>query len=274
VSARVVAVLPQPYYRWDGTHHFHDIALLALDRSLPQAPAALAEQRPRAGKPLLIAGYGRSSTKDRSGPSELRIGQIDAADPATCHLISEAFNPSWLFCGSAASDHLAVPGGTACFGDSGGPAFASENTAGNVVVEGVISYGSGVDCESSRSYLTLVSSERGFIDRALATDPGSWSRLRDDPPTATVKPVSRRVGQTGFLLVRIDDDRSSHSRVDITFRAAGRQVAQAFRSVPTNRWVKFRLRAQSRRASGSICVQGTDSTKKQSNRACAHDVVR
>ena len=90
----------------------------------------------------------------------------------------------------------------------------------------------------------------------------------------TVKPVSRKVGQTGFLLVRIDDDRSSHSRVDITFRTAGRQVAQAFRSVPTNRWVKFRLRAESKRTSGSICVQGTDGTKKQSNRACAHDVVR
>jgi hypothetical protein len=274
IGARVVAVLPQPYYRWDGIHHFHDIALLALDRPLSQTPAVLAEQRPGAGKSLLIAGYGRSSTKDHRGPSELRIGQIDAADPATCHLISEAFNPSWLFCGSAASDHPGVPGGTACFGDSGGPAFASENTAGNVVVEGVISYGSGLDCENSRSYLTLVSSERGFIDRALATAPISWSRLRDDPPTATVKPVRRRVGQTGFLFVRIDDDKSSRSRVDITFRTAGRQVGQAFRSIPTNRWVKFRLRAQTKRASSSICVQATDKTKKQSNRACAHDVVR
>jgi hypothetical protein len=274
VGAHVVAVLPQPYYRWDGTHHFHDIALLALDRPLAQTPARLAEQRPAAGKSLLIAGYGRSSTRDHKGPSELRIGEIDAADPKTCHLISEAFNPSWLFCGSAAQDHPAVPGGTACFGDSGGPAFASENTAGNVVVEGVISYGSGLDCENSRSYLTLVASERGFIDRALATEAGSWSRLRDDPPTATVKPVSRRVGQTGFLFVRIDDDTSNRSRVDITIRVAGRQVAQAFRSIPTNRWVKFRLRVQTRRASSSICVQGTDKTKKQSNRACTHDVVR
>jgi hypothetical protein len=274
VTAHVVAVLPQPYYRWDGTHHFHDVALLALDRSLPQAPARLAEQRPGAGKTLLIAGYGRSSTKDHGGPSELRIGEIDAADPATCHLVSEAFNPSWLFCGSAASDHPAIPGGTACFGDSGGPAFASENTAGNVVVEGVISYGSGLDCENSRSYLTLVSSERGFIDHALATPPAAWSGLRDDPPVATVKPVSRRVGRTGFLRLRIDDDRSNHSRVDIRILSGGRQVGQAFRSVPTNRWVTFRLHARSKRGSGSICVQGTDGTKKQSNKACAHDVVR
>ena len=88
--------------------------------------------------------------------------------------------------------------------------------------------------------------------------------MRDDPPTAEVKPVSRKVGQTGFLLVRIDDDRSSHSRVDITFRTAGRQVAQAFRSVPTNRWVKFRLRAESKRTSGSICVQKGRTARRSS----------
>jgi hypothetical protein len=275
VSAGVVAVLPQPYYRWDGTHHFHDIALLALDRPLSQAPAALAEQRPGAGKPLLIAGYGRSSTKDHSRPGELRVGQIDAADPRSCHLVSESFNPSWLFCGSAASDNSAVPGGTACFGDSGGPAFASENTAGNVVVEGVISYGAGPDCESSRSYLTLVSSERGFIDHALAAQPQSWGSLRDDPPRARVMAVSRKVGQSGTLTLRIDDDKSSHSRVGITFYSrAGRRLSKAYRSVPTNHWVQFKLRSQSRSASGRVCVQGTDGTKKQSNTACARDVIR
>jgi secreted trypsin-like serine protease len=275
VDAHVVAVLPQPYYRWDGHRHFHDVALLALDRSLPQTPAVLAEQRPGAGKALLIAGYGRSSTHDKGHPGALRIGRIDAADPATCHLVSETFDPSWLFCGSAASTDPAVPGGTACFGDSGGPAFASENTARNVVVEGVISYGAGADCEDSRSYLTLVSSERGFIDRALATPQQSWSRLRDDPPSAAVRPVSRRTGQPGFLTLRVNDDRSTRSRVDITFYVRGaRPVAQAYRVVPTNRWVRFKLRAQSRAVAGSVCVQATDSTKKQSNKACARDVIR
>lgn len=275
VDARVVAVLPQPYYRWDGNRHFHDVALLALDHPVSQPPAMLAEQRPGAGKALVIAGYGRSSTGDRGGPGALRVAKIDAADPASCHLVSESFNPSWLFCGSAAGGDPALPGGSACFGDSGGPAFASENTAGNVVVEGVISYGAGVDCEGSRSYLTLVSSERGFIDRALATAPQSWSRLRDDPPVAAVKAVSRRAGQTGFLSLRIDDDRSSRSRVAITFYAGGRRrIARAFRSVPTNHWVRFKLRRQPGRVSGSVCVQGTDSTKKQSNTACASDVIR
>ena len=274
-GARVVAVLPQPYYRWDGNRHFHDIALLALDRSMPETPAALAEQRPNAGKALVIAGYGRTSTKGAGKRGVLRIAQIDAVDPAACHLVSETFNPSWLFCGTAASGHGGVPGGTACFGDSGGPAFASENTARNIVVEGVISYGSGLDCEASRSYLTLVSSERGFIDRALVTEPRLWSALRDDPPNATVKPVHRRIGRAGYLFLRIDDDRTNRSRVEITFYARGhRKVARAFRSVPTNHWVKFRLGGESGRVSGSVCVQGSDGTKKQSNTACARNVIR
>ena len=110
VAAGVVAVLPQPYYRWDGTRRFHDVALLALDRAMPQVPAVLAEQRPEAGKPLLIAGYGRTASSDHLPPAALRTGLIEAADPASCRLASEAFDPAWLFCG-AASTEPAIPGG-------------------------------------------------------------------------------------------------------------------------------------------------------------------
>jgi hypothetical protein len=273
VAAGVVAVLPQPYYRWDGTRHFHDVALLALDRSMPQAPANLAEQSPDVGKPLLMAGYGRTSTGDNAPPSALRAGLIDAADPASCRLVSERFDPSWLFCGAAAGDPT-VPGGTACYGDSGGPAFAFENTVENLVVEGVVSYGSRADCEFSRSYLVLVSSERGFIDRALATPPQEWSRLRDDPPLATIKAVRQRVGEAGTLSVRIDDDRSRHSRVDLSFYTrSGKRLSHVYRGVSTNRWVRFNLTRAWKRFSGYVCAQGTDSTDKLSNFTCATDVV-
>ena len=44
LAARAVAVLPQPSSRWDGSRHFHDIALLALDRAMPQAPSCAAER--------------------------------------------------------------------------------------------------------------------------------------------------------------------------------------------------------------------------------------
>jgi hypothetical protein len=272
-AAGVVAVLPQPHYRWDGGRHFHDVALLALDRPMPEAPATLAEQVPTAGEPLLIAGFGQISTNDRTGPSVLRAALIDAADPTSCKLVSERFDPSWLFCGAASTDPT-QPGGTACYGDSGGPAFAHENTADNVVVEGVMSYVSR-DCEFSRTYLVLVSSERGFIDRALATAPGKWSTLRDDPPLASVRSASRRVGHDGVLSVRIDDDRSHHSRVMISFFThSGKTLGHTYRGVTTNRWVRFTLDANTKRFSGYVCAQGSDDTTKESNLACATDVVK
>jgi Trypsin len=274
VAAGVVAVLPQPYYRWDGSHHNHDVALLALDRALPQQPATLAEQRPDTGKQLLIAGYGSTSTNDPSEPSALKAALIDAADPTSCHLVSETFDPSWLFCGAAATDP-AFPGGTACYGDSGGPAFAYENTVTNLVVEGIISYGSRADCEFSRSYLVLVSSERGFIDRALATPASGWAKLRDDPPLASIRATRRHVGEKGALTLRIDDDISHHSRVEIDFYTdAGKRVSKAFRSVTTNRWVQFNLNRSAGRFSGFVCAQGADVTKKLSNIACASDVIK
>jgi trypsin len=274
VAAGVVAVLPQPYYRWDGSRHFHDIALLALDRTMPETPARLAEQRPDTGKPLLMAGYGQTSTRDRAPPAALRAGLITAAAPRSCRLTSETFDASWLFCGAAASDP-AVPGGTACYGDSGGPAFAFENTVANLVVEGVISYGSQASCEYSRSYLVLVSTERGFIDRALATLPQAWGRLRDDPPRAVVRAVHQRLGRAGSLSLRIDDDHSRHSRVAISFFSrGGKRIARSYRGIPTDRWVQFSLQPAGKRFTGYVCAQGSDGTNKLSNLACAADVVR
>jgi secreted trypsin-like serine protease len=274
VQAGVVAVLPQPYYRWDGSRHNHDVALLALDRTMPQPPASLAEQRPAAGKSLLIAGYGSTSTNDETQPSALKAALIDAADPASCHLSSESFDASWLFCGAASTDP-AVPGGTSCYGDSGGPAFAYENTVSNLVVEGVISYGSRHDCEFSRSYLVLVSSERGFIDHALATPPQRWDKLRDLPPMAAIRPIRRHLNKPGLLTLRVNDDKSRHSRVGITFYTRkGKKLSRAYRNVTTNSWVEFDLSSSSKKFSGYVCVQGTDATKKPSNIACASNVIK
>ena len=273
-AAGVVAVLPQPRYRWDGTRHLHDIALLALDRSVAQTPATLADQRPGAGTDLLIAGYGRAAPADNAPDGALRVGLIEAAPTSSCRLGSAGFDPSWLFCGAAQTDP-SVPGGTACYGDSGGPAFAYGGAGANPVVEGVISYGSRADCAFSRSYLVLVESERGFIDRALATPPQRWARLRDNPPTARIKPLRLHVGEPGVVSLRIDDDRSRHSRVIIAFYThAGKRISHAFRAVTTGRWTRFELQPQLQRFSGYVCAQGSDGTDKRSNMQCAPDVIR
>ena len=194
-------------------------------RSTAPAPDPGGARRAAPGRGQVAADrrLRRNSTNDNSRPAALKAALIDAADPASCTLVSESFDPSWLFCGEAATDP-AVPGGTSCYGDSGGPAFAYENTVANLVVEGVISYGSGEECEFSRSYLVLVSSERGFIDRALATPPPGWGKLRDLPPKAKVRALHRRLNQRGMLTLRVDDDKSRHSRVAITFYDARRQA--------------------------------------------------
>ena len=143
------------------------------------------------------------------------------------------------------------------------------------MVEGVISYGSRHDCEFSRSYLVLVSSERGFIDRALATPATKWNTLRDLPPRAAVKAIRRHLDQPGVLALRVDDDRSSHSRVAISFYTrGGKRLSGAYPQrhhewlgavqpqEPHDGVLGLRLRA------------GADATKKQSNIACATNVVK
>ena len=275
-NAGVVAVLPQGAYRWDGRHRFHDIALLALDRAMTQTPARLPEQTPDPSKPLLIAGYGQTSTGDTTRNRPLRAGIITASDPSTCKLSDEKFDIKWLFCGAASTDTtLAVPGATACHGDSGGPAFGFENTLDNLTVEGIISYGTNSSCEFSRTYAVLVSSERGFIDRALATPPTLWRELRDDPPHAAIKPLRRRVGKAGTLSVRIDDDKSTRSRIEVSFYTKKfKRINGAFRSVKTNQWISFTVQPTNAPFIGFVCVEGTDKKAKLSNFACAADVVR
>ena len=230
-------------------------AVLPLGRPPPQPRRRAARARPRAaadsgGARRAAPGRGQVAADRRlrqhlDGRQHAARGAQGRADrrrrPGSCTLVSEAFDPSWLFCGAASTDP-AVPGGTSCYGDSGGPAFAYENTVANVVVEGVISYGSRQSCESSRSYLVLVSSERGFIDRALATPARCWGALRDLPPKAKVRAVRRHVNERGALTLRVDDDKSRNSRVAITFHTrGGKRISRAFRNVPTNRWVTFDL---------------------------------
>ena len=79
----------------------------------------------------------------------------------------------------------------------------------------------------------------------------------------------------GVLSVRIDDDRSRHSRVMISFFThGGKMLGHTFRGVATNRWVQFTLDANTKRFSGYVCAQGSDDTTKESNLACAADVVK
>ena len=168
-----------------------------------------------------------------------------------------------------------MPGGTSCYGDSGGPAFAYENTVDQLVVEGVISYGSRGNCELARSYLVLVSSERGFIDRALATPARGWAALRDLPPKAKIRAVRRHVGQRGILTLRVDDDKSRNSRVAHHVpHARGEANLARIPQRSDESLGDVRPRQPLARLLGLRLRTGDGRTKKQSNIACAANIVR
>ena len=83
------------------------------------------------GDVLVVTSKVVAKAEGRLAPQGDREALIDAAAPASCHLVSETFDPSWLFCGAASTDP-SLPGGTACYGDSGGPIYLGEALIGVV----------------------------------------------------------------------------------------------------------------------------------------------
>jgi hypothetical protein len=128
-----------------------DLALLVLDRAVdaPSYPAVRASTETRVGEEVRLVGYG---TGQRGGTLARReIGNVRVLDvgPADGTSDPRATTPPRSF---------AVPGNTACVGDSGGPALSMANDA----LIGVYSRISG-DCLAAESRNTFVS-VNGFVD--------------------------------------------------------------------------------------------------------------
>ena len=169
----------------------------------------------------------------------------------------------------------AAPGGTACYGDSGGPAFAYENTDANSLSR-VSSVTALVLTASSPAPISC--SSRASEVSSIARSP---PRRRGGIGSAMIRRL-RRFGRCGFVSVR----QASSLCASTTTRAAARasiiafftraasSLSHAYRSVATNRWARFKLQRQMQRFSGYVCAQGADGTRKRSNMQCATDVVR
>jgi len=144
-----------------------DLALIILDRAVdaPSYPAVRASAEVRVGEEVRLVGYG---TGQRGKLARREIGNVRVLDvgPADGTNDSRATTPPRSF---------AVPGNTACVGDSGGPALSMANDA----LIGVYSRISG-DCLAAESRNTFVS-VNGFVDLLETAQDDVGERFLDDP---------------------------------------------------------------------------------------------
>ena len=227
-------------FRWDGTPPQPRVALLALDRAMPSARAAR-RAAPRRGQVAADRGLRQRLDEGQDRPSALKAALIDAADPASCSLVSETFDPSWLFCGPPRRirPFRAERRATATRAGRRSRTRTRSTTSSSRASSARLARGLRV----SRSYLVLVSSERGFIDAR------SPPRRRHGTRCATTR---RRGGQGGPAPHRREGHAdTAHQRRQQPPLArrhrllhdGGKRISGAVRSVSTNRWVQFNLAA-------------------------------
>ena len=147
---------------WDN-----DIALIKLATPVTdREPSAIQRGDTAFGTTVIDVGYGASSnSQSNDGSGRLRkltkvtADCAGAADPGIAN--------ANLICMNAAD------GKGSCFGDSGGPTFATVN--GKLVVAGVTSGGSGDTCGAGWDLYTSVRAEIAFVDATMGvttpTDP-------------------------------------------------------------------------------------------------------
>jgi hypothetical protein len=172
-----VAALASRVFVTASTDACHDdVAVVLLDRAVaaPFYPAIRWTEPTRTGELVRLMGYGmgeRRGPLERHEISEVRVVDVNSEtgpDDET------ATTPRRTF---------AIDGNTACFGDSGGPAFSSERGA----LVGVYSRITG-DCfaAESRNTFMLASSYTALLDKAL--DASGESAAREPEPAPPVEP--------------------------------------------------------------------------------------
>ena len=134
----VSAVFVHPDYN-EPVGLAHDAALLRLATPVTIAPIRLAgpaDDRFEAPPQwLTVIGWGTVSTRKPAYPDELREVDVPAVDDATCRSgYGTSLDAATMVCAGA-------PNIDSCYGDSGGPMFATE--AGARIQVGIVSWGRG-----------------------------------------------------------------------------------------------------------------------------------
>jgi uncharacterized protein (TIGR03382 family) len=159
----VAAVHAHPGYT--GELADNDIAVLELASPVTDRdPTPLHRSSVAMGTDMTMVGYGAASdneANDQSGILRKLVQELISCDAAG---MSDIVDEKVLcFDGT--------DGDTACFGDSGGPAFVRGSNGREVA--GVTSFGTEDRCSDSIDVYTLVAAELDFVDQYVPTDGGS-----------------------------------------------------------------------------------------------------
>jgi uncharacterized protein (TIGR03382 family) len=166
------------YNAWDN-----DIALVKLAAPVTNVtPTPILRDSLAIGSQVLEVGYGVSDNNDGGG-GILRQVTKTTADCAGAN--DPGISGANLICMNAGD------GKGSCYGDSGGPAFATINN--QRVVAGVTSGGSGEQCGAGWDLYTSVKAEIDFVDSTMGTttpppdpmDPGTGSGSNTDTGTGS-----------------------------------------------------------------------------------------
>lgn len=93
-----------------------DVALLQLDRNVPEQPVAIAADGGAQGTPTRLIGWGSTTGEQGDRPTQLQ--QVDVQVTSGC---TNQFDPQLELCLGG------VSGKSACYGDSGGPSVRQVN---------------------------------------------------------------------------------------------------------------------------------------------------
>ena len=175
-GGRVVAVKTvhsNPMFDWEAWDN--DIALLELAEDVTdRAPTPILRDPVAFGTEVLDVGYGVADNNDGGGGLLRRVQKV-TADCAGAN--DPAVSGANLVCMDASD------GRGSCFGDSGGPTFA---TVGGVrVVAGVTSGGTGDACGAGWDLYTSVHAELAFLDAIMnaPSNPPTPDPTMPDPTT-------------------------------------------------------------------------------------------
>ena len=155
----VAKVHSNPAFDWEAWDN--DVALLELAEPVTdRTPTAIHREPIAAGTDVRDVGYGVADNNDQGGGL---LRQVDKVTADCAGANDPGVSGANLVCMDASD------GRGSCFGDSGGPTFAT--IGGNRVVVGVTSGGTGDLCGAGWDLYTSVHAELAFIDSVMGAAP-------------------------------------------------------------------------------------------------------